>query len=429
MAHSRNVPVERWMARLVAVAVPRSWLRTLLVGVLLSVTVGCGLSSHPNGKQWNTVEGAYPADDGCTMVLAHYTGSRSGYFDWGPEDKFDGPKRFSLTVRPGDDGAPQPVFPAQHAELGHRGGMAEIPLSNEMGMPIVGTSRWAWLSSSLFRKDDVIYRDEKIVTGPMDGRKNMQETVLWRELMDATPRLRTLRQVTHSGHHVLSVTPEAVTVWDVVGGQVVDQDSDGPLHELATRIYGIKASYGSVEIGRWWLTDDLRYIVIAPPLVPFEAAPPNALPAAANAAWLGAGGVIPSINLKRQVLVYDRTARSFKTMTHPDGWMVVDVEMISGRFSALGLATTDYRSGATRHWAFFDLDDQRVIVKPDTSTPMLLHYWDTRSGAAYFVGATGGPDPHRPNVDAVVHRWTPATGKLEETRLSPQTIDEWIGHR
>ena len=63
--------------------------------------------------------------------------------------------------------------------------------------------------------------------------------------------------LTRSGRHALIVRPDSVTLWDVVNWR--GEKVDGEKNLLAIRTALIK---GTGNPGNWWLTDDLRYIVV-----------------------------------------------------------------------------------------------------------------------------------------------------------------------
>jgi hypothetical protein len=64
--------------------------------------------------------------------------------------------------------------------------------------------------------------------------------------------------ITRSGRYVLLVTPDIVTLWDVANWRAEPEVTG------ASRLLAIRAALmkGTGNPGRWWLSDDLRYIIV-----------------------------------------------------------------------------------------------------------------------------------------------------------------------
>jgi hypothetical protein len=63
--------------------------------------------------------------------------------------------------------------------------------------------------------------------------------------------------ITRSGRHVLLAGPDKITLWDLVNWR--EEKVDGAKDLLAIRAALMK---GTGNPGQWWLTDDLRYIIV-----------------------------------------------------------------------------------------------------------------------------------------------------------------------
>ena len=113
-------------------------------------------------------------------------------------------------------------------------------------------------------------------------------------------RIETARALTRSGKYLLLVDDRELRRIDTTSGEIVERSQTSPLLELRRVLY---AHLGST--GTWWLTEDLRYVIVAP------------------SDWEYAGGAKGSVestplrlfgvdfNLQTQGLIYDRTSGSF----------------------------------------------------------------------------------------------------------------------
>jgi len=135
------------------------------------------------------------------------------------------------------------------------------------------------------------------------------------------------RALTRSGRHLLLADDRGVRILETQSDQVIDEFRQGPLVEVRRALL---KHFGAA--GTWWLSDDLRFVIVAPPLWVYE---PGLMstPEDTPVHLLGM-----DLHLQRQGLVFDRStgrATAFATEIKPDRsarwWTrISDAESIDG---------------------------------------------------------------------------------------------------
>ena len=136
--------------------------------------------------------------------------------------------------------------------------------------------------------------------------------------------------ITRSGRYVLLVMPDKMTIWDVVNWRA-EAEVDGRKGLSAIRA-GMMEVYHNP--GRWWLTDDLRYIVVDSTHLVWRKL---SLVGRSTPAPLTAGGV--SMDLAKDAVVFDRkagTLSAFRSEIPELGNLeIADAEDVGGQIALL----------------------------------------------------------------------------------------------
>jgi hypothetical protein len=149
--------------------------------------------------------------------------------------------------------------------------------------------------------------------------------------------------ISRSGRYVLLAGPDKITIWDVV-----DWREAGNMGGAANALASVRDALirGSGHPGIWCLTDDLRYVIVAPYrstwMVHGEGGPVEPMP-------LNVAGV--ALDLSHEGVVFDRKTGTLSAFprevpTLPN-LQVVDADVVGGQFSLLYQLgpTTDLRVG------------------------------------------------------------------------------------
>ena len=149
--------------------------------------------------------------------------------------------------------------------------------------PVRGTRLWVRLQERAGPSTEVVYGDPHGGGGSFLHASVSARQIEVAVVDPSTGRVRVLTRVDHpqaaniggtdvsayaltgDGRHLLVVNPSAVTLWDIAAGtRSVRPDWDSLRQLLAIQV---KAEF---ETGRWYLTDDLRYVVHAASALAWE---------------------------------------------------------------------------------------------------------------------------------------------------------------
>jgi hypothetical protein len=205
--------------------------------------------------------------------------------------------------------------------------------------------------------------------------------------------------VTRSGWHILLVSPQNITLRDVKQGRQ-SEIAAAPLLELRKAMIQKRGNPGE-----WWLTDDLRYIVVEP----------------SQFIWTsdGESGSEPmpmrigqvALDLKSDVVLYDRQTRQLSVVPvaadGPDNGLIriADVENVGGKLKFLYVGMGQPIGGATVVIA--DASGHplmsHIVRSPDYTFTVHFAGWDPRGDTAWFQTRDARIDLPNETPDADQH--------------------------
>jgi hypothetical protein len=223
--------------------------------------------------------------------------------------------------------------------------------------------------------------------------------------------------VTRSGRYVLLAGPDRICVWDVIGRRELDRNI-GPLDQMLSQMIAKQGNPGD-----WWLTDDLRYIVVAPSqFVSTEA---------------GEGGGDQPINIGHMTIkhpteegiIYDRQTRQISRFPTSVAalWAshVVDVESARGTITLL---YSTYRAGRLTV-AIGDISGhiRATHVLPGLRSKTVLG-WNPKRAEIYFNVRDADSDAavDRPLADDHIVIWDTLHDREQRFRLPAIQIQRAI---
>ncbi len=213
--------------------------------------------------------------------------------------------------------------------------------------PVRGTRLWVRLQERAGRSTEVAIGDpgrgggsvlsgsisarqiEVATVDPSTGQARVLTTVSRPEAGPVGAESGSAYALTRDGRHLLVVTADAVTLWDVAAGTRSERPEWDSLRQM--RAVQVKAE---LETGHWYLTDDLRYVV-------------HAAHAVASDAYRGTvpidSGTV-GVEDNRQGVVVDLANRTVRRFAVPPPWarqpspgnaQLADVESVDGRLVLL----------------------------------------------------------------------------------------------
>lgn len=222
--------------------------------------------------------------------------------------------------------------------------------------------------------------------------------------------------VSRSGHYLLVVDTHHVTLWDVARQRLVESDT-GPLLDVRTFLASNRGSEG-----KWWITDDLRYVLIEP-----DEDVKN---------WCGnygSGGpmYMPidgiQVDVQQSGLIFDRVTDRCATFPAQIDWKrALDAESVNGQLRILyGREFND------EQFIVADASGRRVPMRGSggLKESSFRRWMPDRNEIWSLAGpATTWHDEHRPNSEAHIRRWDYSTGSVQDFELTVKEIRSALAH-
>jgi hypothetical protein len=342
----------------------RSALTLFLVTLLLAFGVGC----FSGGPYYEPVSGFPDGAGGYKLVVSRvWTAS-------GPGIPPTPSKRELFVADARSDGDEIRIQPGTAIRLGMVSGLGGIGTIE--ARPIDGTNTWL-----------VVARDSGL-----GGHKLFTVVDVAR---DCTVRSRRIRDeidhddtiaaaVSLSGPSVLLVDSNSAKLWDATTGnerRVEDADD-------LVKIRGVLLTQRR-SVGRWWMTDDCRYVVVVPDK---EIRHRGAWLSSRTPMWVEIAGV--KVDIQNHAIVYDRTARTISIVANGGYDRVLRFKIVNGelRFQGDSDVVPFDRSGSS------DLvhlgpssDDRRERLDISSSG---LSTWESGEAPSTFLITTIGGRPN-----------------------------------
>jgi hypothetical protein len=258
------------------------------------------------------------------------------------------------------------------------------------------------------------------VVSPGKSKRLVDETSTW-----AGELTKSAIGWTRDGRHLLVVDERGLRVIDVVSGGLIELAREDPLIELRRAMV---EQYGVA--GTWWLSNDLRHVIIAPPKYTYA---------------YGGSKTPEDINIDTgcvrlrtgQGAIYDRGSGIFQVFAQevwvtPHGrWrmFVRDAEYVDGRILLL-YAGTDQLLICTP-----DLSEQhygKLQFTSDDLDALVYTDWQPQQQRVIALECT---DPQQLSIprsevspNYVLHRWRYDTGKTETSKIPGAAVVRAIGN-
>ena len=226
--------------------------------------------------------------------------------------------------------------------------------------------------------------------------------------------------VTRSASHYLLVGPDEFLITPLVGGgAAVERSTNHPLLRMRTEIV---RRFGLT--GRWWLTEDLRYVVIEPPDAELDAA--LALPKEERKSIFGNDPDFPMYGL-----IFDRQTGMISTypIRIEDFGRIADVESIEGELSILYSTRSMFVHGSSLaivRAASGEIRSQ-VEIKKGPGDEVIDVAWEPAAGRVHVLIGEASPQVNDISSPARIrgwwlHTWHCPTGAVEKTWLRKELL-------
>jgi hypothetical protein len=226
--------------------------------------------------------------------------------------------------------------------------------------------------------------------------------------------------VARSASHYLLVGPNEFLIAPLAGaGAVVERSTDHPLLRMRAEIV---RRFGLT--GRWWLTDDLRYVVIEPPDAELDAA--LALPKEERKSIFGNDPEFPTYGL-----IFDRQTGMISTypIRIEDFGQIVDVESIEGELFILYSTRSMFVNGSSLTIVRAATGEIRshAEIKKGRGDEVIDMAWEPAAGRVHVLVGEASPQANDISSPAWIsgwwlHTWHCPTGTVERTWLSKNLL-------
>jgi hypothetical protein len=283
--------------------------------------------------------------------------------------------------------------------------------------PIAGTGTWLQVSKEIgpgsnarFRVIDPTKHRDKFVTSFLDHNGDPETSAY---------------AVCESGQFALVVTRDHALVWDLVQLKTTEPPDLSSLRELRNVLGRARGSAGT-----WWMSNDLRYVVVAAPLEQYENGSVGGL---VDPVQVTIAGTTLTLGTEQE-LIYDRQLHRVSTIPLILGdrqMRLRDALSTDGQILLLYGAIDGFLP--TRKFAITSVDG-RAIANCTIDVPgqnLRVSSWDASTGTVLLLasrsgGLPGGPEFTRAYEDCSLWEWAVGPGTLRQIVIPTESIRQAI---
>ena len=326
----------------------------------------------------------------------HLRLSRFSLFNWFAVERWDQTNYIaSVDLEPGRDGQPGHIRIGKPHQFGN-----DSESEDSTFVQILGTRQWAQLLKH--RESDVT-----VIIHDANGSPVRTLTSFKNHTLD--PDTAGFA-VSRSGHYLLVVDAQRVILWDLANQRIVDSESNALLD---VRRF-LASNRGST--GNWWITDNLRYVIIEPSQFIEERGGSYGTD---KPMYMPIPGM--QVDVQQSGVAFDRAKRTVAAFpAELDGQRVVDAEDIGGKLQLL------YGSGNwTRGITIADASGHPLATHRSESgfagsfvrwTPERNELWSLGGSATFWLGH------QEPNSEATIGIWDYAHDANHLYKLTLQQV-------
>lgn len=264
----------------------------------------------------------------------------------------------------------------------------------------------------------------------IDAATRRARTVTSFRSADADPKTSAFA-LSPSGRHLLVVGPDGIALWDLAGRVMTrpdDLDVLSPVRKFLAERRG--------SVGTWWITDDLRFVVVAPSEDIHYGG--GGLGRTSEAMEVSVGGV--KFDTQHQGFIYDRASRKvtpFYTVVYVSNTRLPITGVVPGdpageqQLLLLYADTDHYAKRKSLLVSRADQTTEAFCELPTEESDAWVSSYDNRSGEVILVGRSGSGPPYidlsaKHPRDYYLYLWNWRSGTSRRIDLSAAEVKRAI---